>query len=645
VLPPSAQVPLDKLAQALQNVNSKDYTWSVEAKPVLRSTVPGQIEVFDKDDIQRGGARTLGEFLAHEMPGHFQSADSAGMAAMGSQDGMRPQDTTVLLDGVRINDPSLPGTNLNAIPLVGIIRIEVLNGSESARYGTSSQGGIVALFSSAGEPTKGASLEMSGLGGNNGSNLFRATPNYGWGSGWVRTGAMAMQQNQSTDTTNPYRLTSSFLSVGQKFGDVEVNASYRNTYQGVPDPYVVATEIQRVYDPNREQSYRSVVGQVGVRVALAPGLSADLNLLGGTTTHRAADPGQEDPLSFTGRSLQLSGGVHMGFGPFGFSTLVDVGQDKAEAPSPITGDDQAKGRHVGLGFEFRYQPFERVRFIANTRGGWEGANLVLADGTRQARSQFNFSDRLAVHVALGWGFRFFAGAGKGFNAPLATQMLINANNGGPPLKEESSTFTFAGLAWGKGLFYSRLEAYRTVYRNAIGSNGITYQNTDHLRFQGVETTVGFHTPFLGLGVEAFVRAQDTRDLNAQPGQEFSNLVSSGKPFNTHGFKLLSGKTKVKADLTYRLVGHRYEWVGDYVCGTLAPNVVNTQVIYRDLSANAAVSVGRHVTILFHGEHLLQPKITADQWKALVPDPSNDTQRTYGIPSYPPTYSMEVQTRF
>ncbi len=645
VPPPSMQVPLDKLAKAIENVNSKDYTWAVESHPVLRASVPGQIEVFDQDDIQRGGSRTLGEFLARELPDHFQSTDGAGLGATGAQNGARPQDTTVLLDGVRINDPSLPGTDLNSIPLIGIIRVEVLNGTESARYGGSAQGGVVALFSSAGQPTTGVSLDLSGLGGNNGSNLFRATPNYGWGSGWVRTGALAMQQNQSTETANPYRLSSTFLSVGQNFGDLGVSLSYRNTYQGIPDPYVVATELQRVYDPAREQSYRSTVGQVGLHFALAPGVSTELSLLSGTTTHRAPDPGQIDPLAFEGRSLQLSGGVHLDWAGFGFSTLVDVGQDRAESPSPIVGDDHARSRQAGLGFEFRYQPLQRLRFIANARGGWEGGDLTLADGTREKRSQFNTSYKLAAHLLLGYGFRLYAGAGRGFNAPLATQMLVNANNGGPKLREESSSFAFTGLAWGKGWVYSRMEASRSVYHDAIGTNGLTYQNTDHLRFQGVETTIGFKAPFLGLGVEGFVRAQDTRDLNAPAGQEFSNVVSSGKPFNTHGLKLLSGKTKWKVDLTYRLVGHRYEWVGDYTCATLQPNVVSTQVIYRDLSANGSVAIGKHVTVLFHGEHLLQPKVNADEWKAKVPDPNNDTQRIYGIPALSPTYSLEIQTHF
>ncbi|HJV22477.1 MAG TPA: TonB-dependent receptor plug domain-containing protein, partial [Holophagaceae bacterium] len=645
VPPPSAQVPLDKVAKAVTDVHSKDYTWAVEQSPVLRTSVAGQVEVYDLDDIRRSGSRTLGEFLAHEMPGHFQSDDNAGLNANGAQGGARPQDTTVLLDGVRINDPSLPGTNLNAIPLIGIIRIEVLNGTESARYGSGSQGGVVALFSSASEPTKGASLEMSGLGGNNGTNLFRATPNYGWGNGWVRTGAVAMEQNQSTETDRPYRLTSSFISLGQDFGPVALSLAYRNTYQGIPDPYVVATEIQRVYDPSREESFRNTVGQIGARIKLAPGLSADLNLLTGTTTHRAPDPGQADPLAFDGHTLQLNGGFHADWAGFGVSTLVDVGQEKVHAPSPIVGDDRARSRFGGLGFEFRYQPFTRVRFVANVRGGWEGADLLKSDGTREYRSEFNTSYRLAMHWLMGYGFRFYMGGGRGFNAPLATQMLINANNGGPELHEETSTFSFAGLAWGKGSVYSRIEASQSVYHHAIGTNGLVYQNQDRLRFQGVETTVGFRIPFAGIGIEGFVRAQDTRDLNAPPGQEFSNLASSGKPFNTHGFKVLSGKAKWKIDLTYRLVGHRYEWVGDYTCNTLLPNVINTQVTYRDLSAKGSVTFNKHVTILFRGDHLLQPKITADQWKALIPDPNNDTQRTYGIPALSPTYTMEVQTRF
>ena len=121
------------------------------------------------------------------------------------------------------------------------------------------------------------------------------------------------------------------------------------------------------------------------------------------------------------------------------------------------------------------------------------------------------------------------------------------------------------------------------------------------------------------------------------------VASLGK--HLFALDLATGKQKWKVDLTYRLVGHRYEWVGDYQCNTLMPNVVSTNVTYRDLSARASMSVNHYVTLMLRGEHLLQPKIDASQWATKAPDPVNDTQRTYGIPAYSPTYSLEFQLHF
>ncbi len=96
--------------------------------------------------------------------------------------GLEPQDTAVLVDGLRLRDPS--GTQADATGLlddfltVDTNRIEVLRGSGSSLYGTNAIGGVVNVITDeGGSPTHGSlQLEGGGLG------LFRGTAALGGGN-------------------------------------------------------------------------------------------------------------------------------------------------------------------------------------------------------------------------------------------------------------------------------------------------------------------------------------------------------------------------------------------------------------------------------------------------------------------------------
>jgi iron complex outermembrane receptor protein len=81
--------------------------------------------------------------------------------------GLRNQDTAVLLDGLRLRDPSAPQGDfsgyLSDLDVVNLDRVEVLRGSGSSLYGTNAIGGVVNLVTEeGGGPLRGELLAEGG---------------------------------------------------------------------------------------------------------------------------------------------------------------------------------------------------------------------------------------------------------------------------------------------------------------------------------------------------------------------------------------------------------------------------------------------------------------------------------------------------
>lgn len=625
--------------------DTKNMSWAAEDRPVPRSQVPGQVQIYDQDDIVRSGARTLGEFLSQELPAQFQAQGGPGLPVNAYQNGARPQDTVVTLDGVRITDPSSVGTDLNSIPLVGVVRIEVLNGTQSARLGPGSQGGVVALFSGS-DPGKGSNGDLSGLGGTRASSQAKVLPNFGWGSGWVRVGTVAAKEDQATDTADNYRLSSTFITVGQELTDtLGVTVGFRNTYQGTPNPYQDATELQRTYDPTRQDTERMTSALLGFHFKLGPGFSADMAVSHSNFDRNAPDPGQSEPLPSTGTLTTLEGGLNFDHGIFGVSLNSDIGREKADMSAPVQGSDEALATHGGFGIETRITPIPWIRFITNVRLGFDSSRLDLASGgPAYTHSQSNLSYRAALNFELGFGFRTYFGAGVGYSAPPLPEAIWNANNGGVILGNERNNFTMAGLGFGKGVLFGRMEASQSGYTHAVGFNGLTYTNQDSFRVRSVETTIGVKLP-VGFGVEGFVRSQQAKDSDPGPVGPYQTNNVQHRPFSSAGIKFTWSGARWHTDLRYRDVGHQYQWLGDYTCGNLTPNIQNLKIVYRTMDATVSATLGKHWTLIWRGQNLLQPKIDVQQWLAKYPDLVNDAYRTYGYPVPPPTAQMEVSFHY
>src|SRR6185312_16261858 len=111
------------------------------------------------------------DYLGQDSSLNLQSRAPAGVQSDLSIRGTTFEQSLILLNGFRINDPETGHLNLDIpVPLDAISRIEVLHGSGSTFYGSDAIGGAVNLIT--GQPSaSGPRLSFAGRagGGNYGS--------------------------------------------------------------------------------------------------------------------------------------------------------------------------------------------------------------------------------------------------------------------------------------------------------------------------------------------------------------------------------------------------------------------------------------------------------------------------------------------
>lgn len=113
----------------------------------LAIEAPAAISVITREDIERSGAQSIAEVLRGQAG--LQIRDTIGDGARGIVVAMRgfgenaANNTLVLVDGRRLNNPSMAAPDLNSIALGDIERIEVLQGGAGVLFGDQAVGGVL----------------------------------------------------------------------------------------------------------------------------------------------------------------------------------------------------------------------------------------------------------------------------------------------------------------------------------------------------------------------------------------------------------------------------------------------------------------------------------------------------------------------
>ena len=135
-------------------------------EPITRTG--GAISVIRAADIEKTGARSAADVL-RQVPGlDIYETGGVGGYSNVTLRGAAAGQTLVLIDGVRVGDPSSAGGEFDfgAYSITDIERIEVLRGPQSALYGSDAMGGVVNIITrkGAGKPKASLTLEGGGYG-------------------------------------------------------------------------------------------------------------------------------------------------------------------------------------------------------------------------------------------------------------------------------------------------------------------------------------------------------------------------------------------------------------------------------------------------------------------------------------------------
>ncbi|MDA7088147.1 TonB-dependent receptor [Pseudomonas sp. SA3-5] len=115
----------------------------------LQQPAPASVRVIDRQAIEKSAASTLIEVLHGQAGVQVRDTLGDGNRASISLRGFGENavnNTLVLVDGRRLNNPSLDGPDLNSVPLAAIERIEIIRGAGTVLYGDQAVGGVINII-------------------------------------------------------------------------------------------------------------------------------------------------------------------------------------------------------------------------------------------------------------------------------------------------------------------------------------------------------------------------------------------------------------------------------------------------------------------------------------------------------------------
>ncbi|MCE3278567.1 MAG: btuB 2 [Bacteroidetes bacterium] len=137
------------------------------------------ISVITSEEIKRSGATSVAELLTVQEGMYAVGAgQNPGLTSSIFTRGANSNQTVILIDGVRITDPSAINNaiDVSELSLANISKIEIVRGSHSTLYGSAAIGGVINIITKKSEKA-GLSADVSILGGTFGNNTSEISEN------------------------------------------------------------------------------------------------------------------------------------------------------------------------------------------------------------------------------------------------------------------------------------------------------------------------------------------------------------------------------------------------------------------------------------------------------------------------------------
>lgn len=470
---------------------------------IKRKETGASITVITEKEIEQRGKKTVVEAL-RGTPGLTVSRSGvAGGLSSVFMRGVTSNQVVVLVDGIRMNDPSSPDGAYDFANLMtdNIERIEVVRGAQSTLYGSLATGGVVNIITKRGrgEPTTNVSVEAGSF------RTFRESVNISGGDeradysfGISRTDmrgiskAAEMEGSTSDYDRDGYENTTLSTRLGCRVfdkGRVELTIRYFNAeYDVDADAYYD--------DPN----YINQVKQISARAAYTQELfgfwkhsiSGDyMNILRLYDNNVDTDhPSVFSNSRYEGTHEHAEWKQVLSIGKIDEITAgIEIEQDSASSldysdfgwgASTTDTDEKTVVTRAGY-FQNHLKLFERVFAIAGVR---------MTDH-EEFGSHVNY--QLSGSVLLPFiETRIKGNYATGFRAPSLDQ-LYNPNSGNEELDPEKSRSYDFGIEQGLfgDIFIVDVTYFNTRYKNMITTKSMKYVNINRFITDGIEMSARF----------------------------------------------------------------------------------------------------------------------------------------------------------
>ncbi|MBK9797034.1 MAG: TonB-dependent receptor [Holophagaceae bacterium] len=643
-------------------------TVSAEAQPVEVTRTPAPVRIVEAEELARLGSRTLAELLEVLQPGALMASGGTGASASAFLNGTLSRNVVVLLDGLRLNDPTAVSPDLGTLSLIGIARVELVLGPASVLYGSDAIGGVIAL-TSLGRGTEGFQGQAGLKLGTDGLLGGTAQVQLSGPRTWLAAGAEALKQDNGFPG-DAFRQAGGFLRLGTKLGATELTAFYRNAGQTASVPFTTTGyPAQRAYQPGRETRARQESWGASLRWPLASGLVLEntLQALSGNTSDPNGPLRQQTDRTFRRLEDQLT--LHWTPSKdFRLSGRLEGREDTSHArnyydPSTFAAVRyRGEGRDLAGALEARWTLAPGLDWVAGLRRDAGRRDLARVDTGQRSRAGSAEAGtwRSGINWVLGPELRLYASAGQGFRMPNTTEFALNAQAEGQDAKtypiapERSRTLQLGATGLLAGHWEYRLEAQRTrvsdllayVYDTSFAFPALFtshYANQGAIRAQSLEGALGWRGGSeVAWGWELILRSQETRDLDHnQEGQRFGqrNTAIVRHPFFTGAIRGFLQARSWRADLRFDRVGSRYD-IQDTTY-----QVISTRRPYQDLSLGLSHEPLKHLTLALRGEQLLQPRQSVQDWLSGRYDRDGNAALVYGFPAPGPRWTLAATWRW
>ncbi|MFA7267961.1 MAG: TonB-dependent receptor [Sterolibacterium sp.] len=427
-------------------------------QPTRASELISDVSIIGREEIEQAGQTSLGELLSHQ-PG-IQSVSNGGPGKTTSLfiRGANPEQSVVLIDGIRIGSATFGTAALEQIPLSQIERIEILRGPGSALYGADAIGGVIQIFTKRGRAQTETEV-FAGAGSYNTRELSAGISggNDAWsyslrGADFKSDGIKAIADktkqpynfdpNRSTDPFRNASLSASMAyrpASGQEIGASLFQTEGRNWYEMGPnfDSHAdVKQSAFTLYSRNR----LSEIWNSTFRIGQSGDESTDFNPYSAPTGDRFKTTQQQFAWQ---NDIRIAPG----------SLLVAIESLNQKAGSATNFDRSRELNSLLLGWSSRY-----------------GNHLVQANLRRDKNSQFG--GKTTAYAGYGYqlnaNLRAQASVGSAFRAPTFNE-LYYPGFGNSSLKPENAHNKEAGLVWEK----ETQRASITIFDNRVNDLIVT----------------------------------------------------------------------------------------------------------------------------------------------------------------------------